>query len=101
MTNHNRHVDLSEVSTNVAYALEEDVGASDLTAELIPADLEVAATIPAVLYGRPWVDEILQQVAPAATASWFTDDGSRTASGAKVVEILGQRETCGPMSAHG
>lgn len=93
MTNFNQHVDLSQVSADVARALEEDVGTGDLTAELIPADCEIAATIicreAAVLCGRPWVDEVLRQVAPAATARWFIEDGARTSPGRKVVEIHG------------
>lgn len=82
-----------QVSADVRRALEEDVGSGDLTAALVPASQRAIATIicreSAVVCGRPWVDEVLRQVAPGARATWHITDGQRTTPGAKVVEIEG------------
>lgn len=82
-----------QVQADVRRALEEDVGTGDLTAALVPATQRAVATIicreTAVVCGRPWVDEVLRQVAPGAKATWHLSDGERTQPGAKVVEIEG------------
>lgn len=82
-----------QIQADVRRALDEDVGSGDLTASLIPADRQVTATIicrqAAMVCGRPWVDEVLRQLAPTARLHWLIDDGGRTTPGAKVVEITG------------
>lgn len=82
-----------QVHADVQRTLEEDVGTGDLTAALIPADRRAVAAIicreSAVICGRPWVDEVLRQIAPNARPRWFLDDGDRCESGQKVVEIEG------------
>jgi nicotinate-nucleotide pyrophosphorylase (carboxylating) len=83
----------SQVQSDVRRALEEDVGGGDLTASLVPADQRATGTIVcrenAVLCGRPWVLEILRQVAPSAQATWHVEEGARVTPGTKVVEIAG------------
>ena len=83
----------AQVQADVRRALEEDVGTGDLTAALVPAGQRAVATIicreAAVVCGRPWVDEVLRQVAPGAKATWHLSDGERTTPGAKVVEMEG------------
>lgn len=82
-----------QVHADVQRTLEEDVGTGDLTAALIPADRRAVAAIicreSAVICGRPWVDEVLRQIAPSARPRWFLDDGDRCEPGQKVVEIEG------------
>lgn len=81
------------VRQDVERALQEDVGAGDLTAALIPAKARANATVicreSAVVCGRPWVDEVLRQVAPTAIARWAVDDGERCEPNQKIVEIDG------------
>lgn len=83
----------AQVEADVRRALDEDVGSGDLTASLVPAELQATATIicreAAVVCGQPWVMEVLRQVAPGAQARWLVQDGGRTTPGAKVVEITG------------
>ncbi len=73
--------DSGYVSRTVAAALQEDVGAGDLTAQLIPAERTARATVitreKAVLCGRPWVDEVFRQVDAGIRLSWSADDGDR------------------------
>ncbi len=81
------------VADDVKRALAEDVGSGDLTAQLVPAERQVTATIlcreAAVICGRPWVDEVLRQVAPGARVNWLVQEGGRCEPGQKIVEITG------------
>ena len=83
----------SQIQADVRRALDEDVGGGDLTASLVPAAQRATATVicrdAAVICGRPWVDEVLRQVAPSAQARWLVAEGGRCQPGAKVVEIEG------------
>ncbi|MGI4721131.1 MAG: carboxylating nicotinate-nucleotide diphosphorylase [Janthinobacterium lividum] len=83
----------SRVRADVRRALEEDVGAGDLTAALVPARQPAHATIvcreDAVICGRPWVMETLRQAAPGATVRWHVDEGGRCRAGQVVAEIDG------------
>ena len=82
-----------QVEADVRRALEEDVGAGDLTAALVPAGQTARARIvcreEAVICGQPWVMETLRQVAPSAKAVWHVADGERCAANAVVLEIMG------------
>ena len=64
---------IEQTRIDVQKALDEDVGTGDLTASLVPANARATATIicreAAVICGRPWVDEVLRRVAPAATVA--------------------------------
>ncbi|MGE4156105.1 MAG: carboxylating nicotinate-nucleotide diphosphorylase [Hydrogenophaga sp.] len=83
-----------QVREDVERALREDVGTGDLTAALVPADRQARATIicrdSAVICGRPWVTEVLRQVAPGSRATWLLSDGDRCEAGQKIVEIEGK-----------
>lgn len=65
----------------VAAAIEEDVGAGDLTAALVPASRGGRAAVitreAAVIAGRPYVDEVFRQVDPRVTVEWHVADGDR------------------------
>ncbi|MFC7411719.1 MULTISPECIES: carboxylating nicotinate-nucleotide diphosphorylase [Hydrogenophaga] len=84
---------IEQTRIDVQKALDEDVGTGDLTALLVPVQALATATIicreAAVICGRPWVDEVLRRVAPAATATWLVDDGQTCAPGQKIVLIEG------------
>ncbi len=84
---------LAQIEADVRRALEEDVGAGDLTASLIPATRRATATVicreAAVICGQPWVNEVLKQIAPDAQARWRIQDGQRCAPGDAVVILEG------------
>lgn len=65
----------------VIIALQEDIGDGDLTAELIPADAQASARIisreAAVICGRPWFDEVFQQVDEDIVIQWHIKEGER------------------------
>jgi nicotinate-nucleotide pyrophosphorylase (carboxylating) len=73
--------DAGYVSLTVATALKEDVGAGDLTAQLIPAEKIAKATVitreAAVLCGAGWVDEVFKQVDARVRVTWAASDGDR------------------------
>lgn len=63
----------------VTYALNEDIGNGDITAQLIPEEQTATARIisrqEAVVCGVDWVNEVFKQVDPNLTLEWQVDDG--------------------------
>lgn len=63
----------------VTYALSEDIGNGDITAQLIPEEQTATARIisrqEAVVCGVDWVNEVFKQVDPNLTLEWQVDDG--------------------------
>lgn len=74
-------------------ALQEDVGAGDLTAGLIDpsrrARAHVLAREAAVICGAPWAQAALQQVDPAIRIVWRVQEGQRCAPDQVVLEMEG------------
>ncbi|HLS83006.1 MAG TPA: carboxylating nicotinate-nucleotide diphosphorylase [Steroidobacter sp.] len=81
------------ISAAVANALREDIGAGDLTAQLVPADRQARASIitreDAVLCGRAWVDEVFRQVEPRIQIAWLANDGDRIAADQTLCTLAG------------
>ena len=75
-------LDLEEkiINQDVIKALEEDLGAGDLTAELIDKNvvntMEVRAREDCILCGRPWFAEVFRQLCTQKTIQWNYTDGS-------------------------
>jgi VCBS repeat-containing protein len=73
------------VETDVARALEEDIGSGDLTARLVPADQTAHARIisrePAVIAGRPWFDACFRALDPACRLDWQAVEAGGVANG--------------------
>lgn len=69
------------LEANVRLAISEDVGAGDVTAELIPADQQAKAQVisrdRAVIAGSAWVDEVFKQIDPSVHVEWHVTDGDR------------------------
>ena len=72
-----------DLADQVARALDEDVGSGDLTAALVPAGRTGRATVitrePAVLCGRPWVDEVFRQLDASVRVEWVASEGASVA----------------------
>lgn len=83
----------TDVERSVRWALEEDIGSGDITAELIPADKQATATIitreTAVICGRPWVDEVFHQLDPSVKLDWHVNDGDHVAPNQTLVTLNG------------
>lgn len=77
--NHNQIDYFRDLPQQVQFALQEDVGSGDLTAELIDAKAMAHATIicreNAVLCGQAWVEETFRQLNDTVTIEWHAKDG--------------------------
>ena len=67
------------VADDVRRALQEDLGAGDCTASLVPEKNRLQTRIicrdHAVLCGRPWVEQTFRQLDAGITISWQINDG--------------------------
>ena len=84
---------LSQVLLDVARALQEDLGAGDLTAGLIDPARQARARIlareSAVICGAPWVDAALRALDPGVQITWQVPEGARCAPDQVVLEAQG------------
>jgi nicotinate-nucleotide pyrophosphorylase (carboxylating) len=84
----------ADLPEQVAAALREDVGAGDVTAQLVPEDQRVRGRVvtreDAILCGRPWADEIFRRLDTDIRLTWRAKDGERVAAGAVIFEIEGR-----------
>ena len=80
-------------SLDAARALQEDVGAGDLTAGLIDparrARAHVLAREAAVICGIPWAQAALQQVDPEVRLTWRVQEGQHCALDQVVLDMEG------------
>ncbi|AZZ46695.1 nicotinate-nucleotide diphosphorylase (carboxylating) [Pseudomonadaceae bacterium SI-3] len=86
--------DLSaEIETNVRKALMEDIGAGDITAQLIPAERLAQAVIitreAAVISGTAWVDAVFRQLDPRVAVHWRVVDGEQVAADRVLFQLEG------------
>ena len=83
-----------ELTQTVNRALDEDIRTGDVTASLINPEKKAHARIvtrqPAVVCGRPWVDEVLRQVDARISPQWHIKDGDQVQTGALLLELTGK-----------
>ena len=83
----------TQVLLDVARALQEDLGAGDLTAGLIEPTRRVRARVlareSAVLCGAPWAEAALRALDPGVRLTWHVQEGQRGAADQVVLEIDG------------
>nr|WP_234463432.1 carboxylating nicotinate-nucleotide diphosphorylase [Stutzerimonas stutzeri] len=83
----------AEIETNVRKALMEDVGAGDITAQLIPAERLAQAVIitreAAVISGTAWVDAVFRQLDPRVAVHWRVVDGEQVAADRVLFQLEG------------
>src|SRR5699024_11647638 len=83
----------AEIENNVRTALAEDVGAGDITAQLIPAEQTASARVitreAAVISGVAWVNEVFRQVDSSVTVTWRVTDGQRVQANDVLFEVQG------------
>jgi nicotinate-nucleotide pyrophosphorylase (carboxylating) len=82
-----------DIPAVVSRAIAEDLGAADLTAELIGASTlglaRVIAREAATLCGRAWFDETFRQIDPRVRISWHAEDAALIEAGQVVCELEG------------
>ena len=83
----------NDINQIVSLALAEDIGTGDITAQLIPADCTASATIitrqNCVVAGRPWVDEVFQQLDATVSIDWRVQEGQTVEAGDTLLELQG------------
>ncbi len=81
----------AQIRADVARALEEDLGAIDLTAQLLPAWAEAEARIitreDAVFCGRDWAEAAFRALDADARLSWKVEDGASMQAGQLICTI--------------
>lgn len=84
---------MNEIEKMVKWALEEDVGAGDITAQLIDVNQQGHAVIlarePAVVCGRAYVDEVFRQVDDNILVKWLVEEGAYQSKPGSWIEIKG------------
>lgn len=81
------------IEQTVAFALEEDVNTGDLTASLIPENIQAIANIfcreDAIICGRPWFDEVFRQIDENASIEWLCEEGEYVEKDQLICTITG------------
>ena len=82
-----------DLTQQVQTALREDIGAGDVTANLVPTEQRARGRVitreNAVLCGQAWVDETFRQLDASIHVSWLVHDGELVSAGQKLFEIEG------------
>ena len=82
-----------EIARNVRAALSEDIGAGDLTAELVPAANRSIATVivrePAVICGIDWFNRCFADIDPAIKITWHVNEGAHVGPDTLLCELEG------------
>jgi nicotinate-nucleotide pyrophosphorylase (carboxylating) len=86
-------VDPKTIQQNVRTTIEEDIGESDYTAQLIAPNKQTEATVivrePAIICGIPWVQECFKQIAPNTQIRWQVNEGSHVETNQVLCTITG------------
>lgn len=69
----------SDIADVVALALKEDIGAGDLTAQLLPTDSQANGRVitrdAAIFCGKAWFNEVFKQLDEGIQIHWQVEDG--------------------------
>jgi nicotinate-nucleotide pyrophosphorylase (carboxylating) len=73
----------AQIEQDVRHALAEDIGNGDITAQLIPEDRTLKASVQvrekAIICGRNWFDAVFQHIDNRAEIRWYVADGAAVA----------------------
>lgn len=88
---------IEHMTANVTFALKEDVGSGDITAQLIPDDHVITASVisreNAVLCGQDWANEVFKQLGNNVTLEWLAKDGDLLAANQPFLTLSGHART--------
>ncbi|MCV2402886.1 carboxylating nicotinate-nucleotide diphosphorylase [Marinomonas sp. C2222] len=84
---------IEHMQTQVKFALTEDVGTGDITAQLIPEDNTITASIisreAAILCGQAWLEEVFLQLGNNVSITWHQNDGDLLEANKPFVTLSG------------
>ena len=81
------------VASDVARALDEDLGPGDVTAALLPDTRDTAYLLckdVAVVCGRPWFDACHRALDPDVAIAWHVTEGDRVRAGTVIATLEGR-----------
>lgn len=82
-----------QVESDARRAIDEDVGTGDLTADLVPSDKRMRATVlsrePAVVCGQAWFDAVYRLLDTDVRTDWLVADGDRIEPGQALCHVSG------------
>lgn len=77
----------------VARTIQEDQGAVDLTALIVPefafAEASVITRADMVLCGRPWFDAVFAQLDASVNIAWQAEEGAQVSAGSRLCTLAG------------
>jgi nicotinate-nucleotide pyrophosphorylase (carboxylating) len=83
----------ADLQTAVERALAEDVGAGDVTAQLVPAEQIATAHLitreAAVLCGQPWFDAVFASLDTRVKVTWLVEEGARVEPDQRLCTLQG------------
>ena len=83
----------NDITQSVSLALAEDVGAGDITAQLIPANQTAEANIitreDCIFCGKQWVEEVFRQLDPQVEITWHIEDGQPASANSRLFTLKG------------
>jgi nicotinate-nucleotide pyrophosphorylase (carboxylating) len=83
----------SRIATDVRNALAEDIGAGDLTANLVPAEQQASARLivreAAVICGTAWFDQVFASLSDEIAINWQVADGDKVSTDDLLCELAG------------
>jgi len=86
------------IHQNIHAALREDIGALDITAQLIPqtqyAHARIITREPMILAGRPWVDALFAALDPTVEVIWLAAEGAQLQANDAIFELKGAARSC-------
>jgi nicotinate-nucleotide pyrophosphorylase (carboxylating) len=81
------------IQQSVQVSLAEDIGAGDVSAQLIeidqPLEMQLVCRESAILCGQAWFDEAFQQLDPMVNLAWNHQDGDRVEADSVVCQLDG------------
>ncbi len=73
--------------------LQEDIGSGDITADIIPENVNAIATVitreSIVLCGQAWFDAVFDQLNPLISVTWLISDGEEVPQNTELCKIHG------------
>ncbi len=88
---------LDSIEQQVKVALDEDIGAGDVTAELIDIKQQAHATVicrePGILCGAAWFDLVFKQLDPNINIHWLISDGAVLKANQEICTFNGPART--------
>lgn len=86
-------INWKQVSLDVERALEEDIGSGDVSAILIPEEIQAKATViareGALLCGTPWFETVFKTIDPNIEIIWHAKEGGPILPDQTICELMG------------